>query len=222
MTNEKLILERIELFVKVYSEYEVHLNPIPSRLMKSVINELEKDNGVDKNAILFTLGCLKESSFCNHTSNLMDNPFYLNNLIDLFNSRSYNQSIYKQDSDENIIRKILSTLLFLQSYEFKLNIKFSDKGSLCDYYEHLLFNQIKIGYYEFEEDYMRRYLRQFGLHQIPPTCFVTKVYTKGDVIRLHFDYSTDEYKKSYHKNNPCMLIDFSYYFPQHVQRFRTR
>ena len=170
MTNEKLI----ELFVKVYSEYEVHLNPIPSRLLKSVIIELGKDNGIDKNAILFTLDCLKETSFCNHTSNLMDNPFYLNNLIDLFNSRSYNQSIYKQDSVENVIRKIFSTLLFLQSYEFKLNINFVDKGGLYDYYEHLLFNQIKIGYYKFEEDYMRRYLRQFDSYQIPPELFPTK------------------------------------------------
>lgn len=226
MNNEKLILERIELFIKVYSEYEIHLNPIPSRLLKSVINELEKDNGVDKNSILFTLGCLKESSFCNHTSNLMDNPFYLNNLINLFNSRSYNQSIYNQDSDENVIRKILSTLLFLQSYEFKLNFGLTNyiglSEGLCENYEFFLRELDYINFPKYEIDYMRRYLGQFGLHQIPPTCFVTKVFTKGDVIRLHFDYSTAEYKKSYFEDNPTRRVDFSYYFPQHVQKFRTR
>ena len=156
--KQELILNRIILFNNIYSEYECHLDSIPSRLLNGIIREIENND-----AILFTLNCLKETSFCNHTKSLLDNPFYLNNLIDTFNSLSYQNLLYKQSSDENVIRKILDTLLFLQSYEFKLNINFVNKGSLYDYYIQLLCGEHFYGYFKCEEDYMRRYIRQFDM-----------------------------------------------------------
>ena len=218
MTNEKLILERIELFVKVYSEYEVHLNPIPSRLFYKLLYGIN----CNQHAILFTIQCLKVTSFCSEESSSTNDEIYVNNLIKLFNSESYQKKIHTKSSDEEIIRQIFESLLFFQSYEFKLNFELGDYKGLYETYRTLTLRSNQRWKNAFEQDCARRYMRQFGLKQIPPTCFITKVFTKGDVIRLHFDYSTDEYKKLYHKSNPMILVSFSYYFPEHIQKFRTR